>query len=355
MLIYILFFSVVFISLLLGEKRAVKGLNFYWLSYFIIFLFSALRFDVGYDFIMYYEILNKKIKYYDAMLGRLEYFNRVIINFSQETQCLQFFFIITSFLIIYLNYKTIKEHSKDFTISTLVFLSFPIFFFNSLSIVRQYVAISIIFYSFKYIKTRKLFLFLFVVTIAFLFHKSAILAIVLYWLYNKKVESKYLFILFFAGLFFSDLAYYVVEYLMPEYLMYLDRKIGVGGDKLLLIFQIIGFLLLFLVNKVKRNEVNNFYILVFFIGLFIWSSLAPYGHAGFRGGLYFIVFFILLLPEVYDIIKEKKMLKQLTYLVCFSFFIFTLWVGIKNPNKDPNIPYRVYFLTDKTDFKIDKR
>ncbi|GAL69359.1 hypothetical protein JCM19302_4088 [Jejuia pallidilutea] len=36
------------------------------------------------------------------------------------------------------------------------------------------------------------------------------------------------------------------------------------------------------------------------------------------------------------------------------FFIFTLIVGKLNPNKDPNIPYRIYFFTDKDEFKIPK-
>tara|TARA_R110000868_G_scaffold343960_4_gene604930 strand:- start:1038 stop:1466 length:429 start_codon:yes stop_codon:yes gene_type:complete len=138
---------------------------------------------------------------------------------------------------------------------------------------------------------------------------------------------------------------------MPQYLQYLDKRIGVGGDKLLILFQVIGFFILFITNKKKENLNYNFYVISFFMGLFIWSSLAPYGHAGFRGALYFTAFFILFLPEVYDIIKERRVLKQITYLLFFCFFTFTLWLGTKNPHKDPNIPYRIYFLTDKTYFK----
>ncbi|WP_188653890.1 EpsG family protein [Yeosuana aromativorans] len=355
MLIYILFYLFVFSLLLFGKYKVIKGVNFYWLTYFFIFLFSAFRYDVGYDFMYYYKILDKSIKYYDNMFNRLEFLNKIIINFSQDINFLQLYFIATSFLIVFLIYKTVKFYSKDFIISTLIFLSFPIFYFNSFSIIRQFVAISIVFYSFKFVKSKKLFSFLLSIFIAFFFHKSAVLALPIYWIYRLKLKNIHFIIIYFVGLFSSEIAYYAVKFIIPEYMVYLEKRIGVGGDKLLIIFQIIGFFLLFLVNKKKGDNNYNFYITSFFIGLFIWSSLSPYGHAGFRGGLYFIVFFILLLPEVLEIIKEKKLLKYTTYCICFIFFVFTLWIGTQNPHKDPNIPYRVYFLTDKNEFKIDKR
>jgi hypothetical protein len=333
----------------------IKGVNFYRLTFIIIFLFSALRFDVGYDFMYYQTILDKSIKHYNNMFDRLEYFNKIIINFSQDINFLQLYFIATSFLIVFLIYKTLKLYSKDFVISTLVFLSFPIFYFNSFSIIRQFVAISIVFYSFKFVKSKKLFPFLASIFIAFFFHKSAVIALPIYWIYGLKLKNIHFIIIYFVGLFSSEIAYYAVKYIIPEYMIYLEKRIGVGGDKLLIVFQIIGFFLLFLVNKKKGDKNYNFYITSFFIGLFIWSSLAPYGHAGFRGGLYFIIFFILLLPEVFELIKERKLLRQTTYVMCFVFYLFTLWLGTQNPHKDPNIPYRIYFLTDENNYKIDKR
>jgi hypothetical protein len=352
MIIYIFFFLIVFALLRIQQIQKVRGLNFHALAYVIIFLLCALRFDVGFDYTYYYELLTKQADFYEDKFLRLEYMNQFLINISQNMGFPQFYFILTSFIIVFCTYQAIKRHSKDFVISTLIFLSFPIFFLNSLSIIRQYVAICIVFYGFRYIQNRKLFPYLITITIAILFHKSAVIGIVLYWIYNRRIKNIYYMILYFAGLFSSKLAYLVVAYIFPQYLKYLDRKIGTGGDKVLLLFQLIGLILLLLVDSKKMAFKNyNFYMTSFFIGLFIWSSLSSYGHAGFRGALYFMVFFILLLPEVLDLIKERKLLKQLVYYISFAFFIFSLWLGTKNETKDPNIPYQVIFLTDKTTYK----
>src|SRR5690606_36996983 len=136
-----------------------------------VFLFSALRFDVGYDYEMYYSLIKGDIKFLEDQLNRLQFLSRKLITFSHDIDFSQLFFIVSSFLIIYLTYKTIKTHSTDFIISTLVFISFPIFFLNSLSIVRQYIAVSVIFYSYRFIKTRNLYYFVTYVFIASLFHK----------------------------------------------------------------------------------------------------------------------------------------------------------------------------------------
>ncbi|WP_394747993.1 EpsG family protein [Spongiimicrobium salis] len=352
MIIYIFFFLVVFALLRFQQIQKVRGLNFYALAYSLIFLFCALRFDVGFDYAYYFELLTKQADFYEDKFARIEYINQLLIGISQKIGLPQFYFILTSFIIVICTYKTLKRDSKDFVISSLVFLSFPIFFLNSLSIIRQYVAVCIVFYGFKFIKKRKLVPYLAIIGVAFLFHRSAVIAVVLYWLYHRKIENIYYVIIYFAGLFSSKLAYLVVAYIFPQYLQYLDRRIGTGGDKVLLFFQLIGLVLLLLVNRKKTAYENyNFYMTSFFVGLFIWSSLSPYGHAGFRGALYFMVFFMLLLPEILDLIKERKVLKQMVYYMSFVFFIFSLWLGTKNETKDPNIPYRVFFLTDTTIYK----
>ncbi len=351
MIVYIIFFLLIVILLQLGKWNTVKGINFYKVTYILIFLFCAIRFDVGYDFMHYYDVLTKNMKFYEASFNRLEYLNQKIIIFSQFIGFPQIYYIVTSYIIVFFTYKAIKINSNNFVISTLVFISFPIFFFNSLSIIRQYVAVAIIFYAFQFIKQRKLIKFLLAIGIAFLFHKSAIIGVLLYWLYGLNFKNIYLYILFILSFFSSELIFLLVKEILPHYAMYLERKIGIGGDKILLIFQMIAFLLLFLINKNRDDKDYNFYIFTFFVGIFIWSSLAPYGHAGYRGAMYFIVFFILLLPKIINLFKQRKILEQITYLVCSFFFIVTLWLGTKNPKKDPNIPYRIYFLTDKNIYK----
>ena len=351
MLIYITLFFLVFIILWLHAKiqndRFLPGIAF-----FILFLFSALRFDVGWDYVSYFDLIERNTKFYQDQINRLEPINQMLILISQSISFTQFYFIITSFLVCILFYKVFKQHSSNFTISTILFISLPIFYFNSFSIIRQFVALSIVFYGYRYIKSQNIIKFFIVIIIAILFHRSAFVAIPLYFLFNKKIHFYFFLVIYVLGFVSSDLLYWIVEHSIPQYLKFLDKAIGQGGDKVLLLFQVLGFSLLFFINKLKMNKKeNDFFFIVFFIGLFIWSSLAKYGHAGFRGSLYFMVYVLLLIPNILSEIKQRKLLKGLVYIISFLFFIFTLYLGKRNLKKDPNIPYQTFFFKDKSDLK----
>lgn len=350
MAFYILFFMLVLCLLLLDKESQYKNLNLQYLGFFFCFLLAAMRFDVGWDYVAYFDLIEKNHKYYDAQIARLEPFNQGLIFLSQYLNFTQLYFIVTSMIIYSSFYRTFKNYSSDFALSTLLFLSLPIFFFNSLSIIRQFVAVAIVLFAIPYIISRNWLRFTFFILLALMFHKSAIVAIPLYFLYGRKVHFYIYPILYITGFFSSSFLYLLVENILPQYLKFLDRSIGKGGDMILLLFQVLGFFLLFFINKLKLNKKNNdFYFLSFFIGLFIWSSLAKFGHAGFRGSLYFVVFILLLLPNVITEIKQKGILKEISYLVCFFFFLLTLYLGQLNPKKDPNMPYRTFILKDKSD------
>ena len=325
---YMFLFFLTASLLWLNKFRRLQNINFGLFAFCWLFLISAIRFDVGWDYEQYHELIEGRVQYYNAQFVRFEFLNRLIINVSQFLGFTQLYFIVTSFIIIFSFYWVFKKFSADFAISTLLFLSLPIFFFNSLSIIRQFVAVSIIFYGFTFIRNRNFYKFLFTIFVASMFHKSAVIGIVLYFLYNRKAHVYFFLVIYVLGFFSSELIYWLVEHLLPQYLKFLDKSIGEGGNKVLLLVQIIGFFILFLINKLKMNtKDNSFYFLAFYIGLFIWSSLAKYGHAGFRGSLYFTVFLLLLLPNIITEIKQKRFVVQITYVMCFIFFSFTLMLG----------------------------
>lgn len=352
MAFYTIFFLIILFLLQSDKVLKIKGASSFFLAYVIIFLVCALRFDVGWDYVSYYDLIERNIKFYDAQLSIIEPMNRWLIAISQYLGFTQLYFIVTSFIICFSFYRTFKNHSSDFAVSTLLFLSLPIFFFNSLSIIRQFVAVAIMMYSLRFIQSRDLFRFSIIVVVAILFHKSAIVAIPLYFLYERKVHFYFFPIIFALGFFSSEILYWLVEHLLPRYLKFLDGLIGQGGNKVLLLFQALGFILLFFVNRVQSNKKeNNFYFLIFYIGLFIWSSLAKYGHAGMRGGLYYTVFLLLLIPNILTELKQRKLMRQLTFLACIVFFGFTLYLGKSNIKKDPNLPYRTFFFKTRVDIE----
>jgi hypothetical protein len=348
MLFYISLFTLIFIVLNLKETKLIKGLNLNGVTtaFFIIFIISAFRFDVGYDFSMYYHFIEGDIKFIDDQLNRLEILSRALIDLSHYVGFNQLFFIASSLIIIYLFYLTIKRYSLDPILSTLIFISFPIYLFQSFSIVRQYIAIAIIFYSYRFIKTQKIGAYLLFVFLAFLFHKSAILAIPLYYLFSLHNYFKILiFGLYLLSFFSSDIIAYTIGFFTDQYDTYIEgATYGKGGDMLLILFQVIGFFLLPMVYiiKVKNEKDLKFYLMCFYIGIFIWSSLSKFGHAGIRGGLYFMVFFILLVPNLKTKIKQYYIIRYSLFITCFALFTFNLYIKSKHEIKDANMPYQFF-------------
>lgn len=355
MLVYTLFVISIFILPIMGKTKIIKGFNLqgFTLAFFIIFILSALRFDVGYDYSMYYELIVGNIKWYTDQINRIEFLPRQLIIFSNFINFPQFFFIITSFLIIFFFYKGIKENSEDKWISTLIFVCFPLFYFMSLSIVRQYVAVAILFYSFKYIKQRQIWRYLAVVTLCFFIHKSFILALPLYFFYGNFVNKKIILAIFILSFFSSDLLAFVIQLFSERYSIYFTRISGDGGNLMLLAFQVIGLLLLPLVYNFRdRNDKDfNFYLLSYFFGLFIWASLSKFGHAGIRGGLYYMSFTILLIPHLKKKIKEYKIIQESFSIICFCFFFINLYIGSQHKIKDANLPYQTFLFKTPKDFK----
>jgi len=341
--------------LLLGKHKIVKGLDFYWLTYFFVFIFSAVRFDVGYDYTMYYHLIEGDIKFLDDQLNRIAFLSRKLVILSHDIGFTQFFFIVSSFLIIFLFYKTIRKYSLDFSLSTFIFICFPVFFFQSLSVIRQYMAIAIVFYGYRYIKERKILPYFALVFLATMFHKSAFLALPIYFIYgNFFVNKKIILFLYILGFFSSNLLGFLVGQLSETYAIYINGRItGEGGNLILIFFQTMGFFLLPIIYSIKdRNDKEyNFYLLCFYIGLLIWTSLSKYGQAGLRGGLYFISFTILLIPHLKMKVKQYYFIRQSVFVICLAFFFLNLYIGSKHKIKDPNMPYQTFFNKKVNDLK----
>ena len=152
---------------------------------------SALRYNVGYDYENYMALITGEAD--EHSFERLEWTSKMLMEFSRSLECPQFYFIITSLLIIcpfaYIFYK----ESEDFCLSALLFYSLPIFFLSSLSLVRQSVACSFVFLMiYHLVKGNKLFAFVFWL-IACQFHITAFFCLIIPLIYVKIWSHKYVF------------------------------------------------------------------------------------------------------------------------------------------------------------------
>ena len=103
----------------------------------------------------------------------------------------RFFIIITSALSLIGPYVFIKKYSRNYLMASLMFVAMD-FFGTYYYVLRQMLALSILLLSITFIKNKSLFKFVICVLIATSFHKSSILFLLGYFVFNFEISSRYL-------------------------------------------------------------------------------------------------------------------------------------------------------------------
>lgn len=346
MLFYITWFTLVMILLLLSDsissgvyKRALRSL-----AILIVMILSAFRYDVGQDYLSYRNsIINLDSNFYNS-----ELINKGLFYAAHLLSLPQLYFIITTGIIFLIIDTTIKRYSNYYTLSFLIFLSFPLFFANSLTIIRQFVAMSIVFYSVKYIiEKRSFFKFSILILLAIGFHTSAIVAFPIFFLSKIKIKSWVYLVMFGFPIILKEILVYIIANYAPSYNKYITYKYGLdaGGGKAIYLFMLVcAFLLLFQkrINRISEN--NRFYLNSTLFGTIIYWALLDFGHIGMRIGSFYLMFCIVLLPNSIRIFvsDNRKYMVYLLYMLCFLVFLTTFGVGIKN-GESSYIPYKFIF------------
>jgi transmembrane protein EpsG len=303
-------------------------------SFAIIFIFLAIRHNFGNDYISYYynfnEITNSNIINYD--IGTIEriiepgwvLFNRLFTNlgfnmliaFHSLVFCLGYYYLFKKYVM--------KEY---YWLSVLIFIFDPAFMLIQLSALRQALATIVIIYSYQYIYQKNIFKFIFVITIASLFHTSAILFYPVYFLSLQKIEinkvSVGIFILVVSYMFLYDVQIYPIISSLAEnrymnysrYINETDINIGSGlgqiYNTMLLIFT--------LYMGAYRSDITRLFFMLSVLSLLI-SPLSLVINMLDRVNYYFQPAILVTIPIIVDRIKSKHLRYSLLLLIIvFSF------------------------------------
>lgn len=171
---YVLFFLLIFISYKISKNT--KELRI--LCLLIVVIFAGIRYGIGSDYGMYYDL----VSFYGCKGQReVEYIPSLLLLLASKTNPLLFFFCTSLFIyssIIYCISKSVDNKNKlGFLLNFIFFVTFPYFFFTSLSIIRQYMAFSMIFIIIVKRERIKFFCSIMLLVIACLCHTSAIIGI----------------------------------------------------------------------------------------------------------------------------------------------------------------------------------
>lgn len=163
------------------------------LSFLTLLIPAAVRYGIGIDYITYsnWQIPNilEDTKFGQDLEIGYRFLVRVGYWMSGDTNY-QLIFALTAFVILVFTYKAIHDQSlmPAFSVLLVVFSSFYNYSFSGM---RQSIAIAIWLYSVKYIKNNSFWRYCACIAIAFLFHRTALIYLPLFFL--NKITIKFSF------------------------------------------------------------------------------------------------------------------------------------------------------------------
>lgn len=368
MIVYIVMLLTTIIITYIAEKSSNPKIKpiLYFLAVIPFILVSAIRYDVGTDYSFRYVpdyncIVNGGDV--DNLESGFKLLIRFCILFTTNPQIL---FVITSIIINILVFCVVYKFSKNIIFSIII-LFFNGFFFSSLNIVRQCLAISIVFVGYTFLikdgnKKKNKIAFLIFVSIAYFMHKSSIITASFLFLTKKNIMNwKWVFPCTIIILLLGERLLVPLKELLQntKYSVYfLDKFLESDVSIIYLIENIVVYALMnikYYYDK-KNNMVNKEEILFLNIeGLCLLITSLAKCHVAFdRLALYCLSFQILSVPFLVNKIKEegiskekfehKKYIGMMALFIIMFLAIFTK-TNILNNNGEV-VPYKTIFNTN---------
>lgn len=328
-----------------GKQLCLKPKNiFAFLSFLPLFLVGALRYMVGVDYHSYtyiFESVNAGGSTHTEIGYRM--LNLIVGAFTDDPQWI---YAVTSLITLSLIVYGCYKYSKNPAMSLFLFITAG-YVFSSFNILRQYIAIALVFASLKLIKEGRFFPFLLVILLAATFHKTAVIMIPLYFLLRLRLKQSYMLMITAAGMCLIPLRGVLTSLLVNTFY---PQYAGTDLIKSLSAFEFLYYVLLFaavlfLCFRYKTTFFNDGYNLVIFNASFysflvyLCLSFVPEVN---RIAVYIEFFVILLIPRLIEEEKNKKVRGMYYALfVLFYLFFFVLSIGVMG--RYNVLPYQTVF------------
>ena len=306
---------------------------------FILAIYTGTRFNVGgYDYSIYkyfYNLPYSQNPYgYESFFVFLRNFFKYI-GFSYD-----YFLLVLAFVFNFAIYKLFVKYSYSPILSFFIYLS-TFYYWHNFTIIRNFIAILIFWVSIKYIAEKKIIPYFILITIAYFFHKTAIMLYPLYFLLNLKFSKKSILILSSLAIFFNPLSFYIFKinlgFGLSERLNRYAYIVESGNIyEFIELFSLVFMLLFFIFIKKNisiENSIENIMINLNIIALFIFAVFFRFAIV-LRVLEYFRIGFFITIPFILSKI-ENKTLKYLSFILFCLYFTWrhydvVLGYGINN-------------------------
>lgn len=321
--------------------------------FFCIFLLSAFRFDVGYDFPTYYNVIKDNNIF---EINRFEPAERLLIILSQKTDP-QIFFIINSFISVYFTKWALQKLSLNLSLSGLAYLCLPNMFLYDMNVIRYASALSIIFYASTFIYENKYLIYIALIIFATLFHQAAIIGLLYFPLIKINLPFFINFIILAIGVIGGNFLIIKIITLFSfqnsyseEFISYAIRDGSSGMNKIPYFYLFIDIVILLLYKKFFNKKLLYKFLTIFNIGVTFIFLFKINATLATRLSLPFLSYLLILIPYFlnYDIIKWLKRKKGYIQLIifgfCFIFYIYFITIYNESLGRSQYLPYKIFFL-----------
>lgn len=336
-----------------------KGMSFF---VYCLFIFQVgLRWQTGTDwepYLFHFEETNNISDVYYSLTGFEQGYGFFVLIIKSIWNSYTAFLVVHALIYYMLVFSAFKK------LSPYLFVSLLVFYATSLGVLgsnRQLIALAICLYALRYVVDRNAIKFFLLIALAFLFHSTAIMFVVYYFLY-RDIKQFWIFVIlivsFIAGktsipfLIFSFVGNNIGGMAASKALIYIDNsqdELLNNSLSLLGLIKRLLFLGLFIYNYKFLTAKLPYYKLIFngyYVGLVIYvlfsSSILVLVN---RGSLYFTTMEVLLLASQFLVIKNVDFKFPLLILL-FVMSVFLLFQSIAAYD-DLFIPYKGIFINEE--------
>lgn len=295
-----------------------------------LILVSGLRYRVGTDYMAYYRnrvtdwhvVWNSLVTFREPGIKLLSYLSHAVVDDGASL------ILLSSLITVGLYCWTIYRHHAMYLISMLLYL-FLGDWQGSFNGVRQYLAAAILFAGHRFILDRKLWPYCLVVFAASLFHTTAVVMILPYFLFNRKPDITQL-VLLSVGALAIRFSYSIIFRLIGTYK---GSAMNVEGDAYLtndvnILRIIVAFIpvmiYVFFCNKDGHTKEQDFYTNAAFFNAF--SMMAGMGSTYLaRIGIYTSAAVSIGYGFLFQLIDDERTKKNIIFISMMVYLLYWLY------------------------------
>lgn len=251
-----------------------------------------------------------------------------------------FMFFVTAVVTVLATFTSLKKYSVFLYLALFIF--FCKFYLMSYVYLRQGIAMGIIWYSLRYVESRKFFPFLLVVFLAFLFHRSAFIFLPIYFMREKYDIRLYIGV---TVVFFSFLVLPVFDPLLTLVSSFSERYEAYGqhiGENFNVLY-VIEALLCFIVLLLQYKKKMTFREIIIYNGMFIYiilQLLAAKKGIFIRTTWYYLIFYCVFLSDFIQTSRFNRRVFKPILILIFSTLFFRMLIIWDNGDF---LPYKSFF------------